>query len=198
MAVKRRLGTESSSTRAALMDAVEAVMRKDGYAALTARRVSEQADLKHQLVFYYFESMDELLLATYRRHTGRYRAAMEQAFRSDRPLHALWAVHSNAHDAALNMEFLAMSNHNEAVRAETVRFGEEIRREGLDKVAAQLRAAVPGKPALSPDAVVMAITYIGSLLGLETAIGISGAHAGIRALVDWCVDELEPPQGPIG
>ena len=39
---KRRLGSESSATRTALMDAVEAVMREDGYGALTARSVAEQ------------------------------------------------------------------------------------------------------------------------------------------------------------
>ena len=42
MATKRRLGSESSATRSALMDAVEAVMREDGYGALTARSVAER------------------------------------------------------------------------------------------------------------------------------------------------------------
>ena len=191
MAVNRRIGAESSATRAALMDAVEAVMREDGYAALTARRVAERAGLKHQLVFYYFENMDELLLAAYRRHIGRYRETMEQALRSDRPLHAFWAVNSDARDAALNMEFLAMSNHNEAVRAETVRFGEEFRRMGVEQVGRSMQA-VPTMGTLPPAGVLMAINYIGSLLALETAIGISGAHSEIRELVDWCVDRLEP------
>jgi len=196
MAVNRRIGAESSATRAALMDAVEAVMREDGYAALTARRVAERAGLKHQLVFYYFENMDELLLATYRRHISHYRDTMEEALRSDRPLHAFWAVNSNARDAVLNVEFLAMSNHNEVVRAETVRFGEEFRNMGLEHIALPIGGAGQEKEPLSPKAVMMVINFVGSLLGLETAIGISGAHPEIRALVDWCVDELEPT--PVG
>jgi len=189
MAVNRRIGAESSVTRAALMDAVEAVMREDGYAALTARRVAERAELKHQLVFYYFETMDELLMATYLRHTDRVSEAIEQAFLSSRPLHALWQVSSNPHDAVLNVEFLAMSNHNEAVRAETVRYGEEMRKSGAERIGKLIGSR---NKALSPAGVMMAINHIGSLLGLETAIGISGAHAEIRALVDWCVDQLEP------
>ena len=67
----RRIGSETSATRAMLMDGVEAVMRELGYGALTARSVAERAGLKHQLVYYYFETMDELLMATYLRHTGR-------------------------------------------------------------------------------------------------------------------------------
>jgi hypothetical protein len=45
---------------------------------------------------------------------------------------------------------------------------------------------------VSPFAVTMAITSIGSILGLETAIGISGGHAETRALIEWCIDQLEP------
>ena len=54
------------------MDAVESVMREDGYGALTARSVAERAGLKHQLVYYYFQTLDDLLIATYERHIGRY------------------------------------------------------------------------------------------------------------------------------
>jgi AcrR family transcriptional regulator len=191
MAVNRRIGAESSATRGWLMDAVETIMREEGYAALTARRVAERADLKHQLVFYYFENMDELLLATYRRHIERYRETMERTFASDRPLHAFWAANSNPHDAVLNAEFLAMSNHNEAVRAETIRFGEEFRRA---MATLPLAREAYGKP-ISSAAAMMMINFVGSLLGLEAAIGISGVHAEIRALVDWCVDQLEPNSG---
>jgi len=173
------------------MDAVEAVMREDGYAALTARRVAERAGLNYQLVFYYFGTMDELILATYRRHIDRYRDTMGQALASDRPLHSYWAVNSDAHDAALNMEFMAMSNHNPLVRAETMRVGEEIRRFNLERVAPAL-AAVTQTDTITPAAVVMVLNYVGSLLGLETALGISGVHSEIRSLVEWCVDRLEP------
>ena len=63
MASKRRLGQENSASRTALMDGVEAVLREDGYAALSARSVAERAGLKHQLVYYYFATMDDLLLS---------------------------------------------------------------------------------------------------------------------------------------
>lgn len=190
MAVARRIGSENSATRTALMDGVEAVMRELGYGALTARSVAERAGLKHQLVYYYFETMDELLMATYLRHTGRVLESIEAAFLSPRPLHALWQVSSNPHDAVLNMEFMALANHNPAIRAETVAFGERMRRVGLEGI--QRNLAQSGLPdAASPIALGIAVSALGMNLGMESTLGISGGHAELKTLVEWCLDRLE-------
>jgi AcrR family transcriptional regulator len=189
---KRRLGTAGSATRLALMDAVEAVMRAYGYGALTARKVAEEAGLKHQLVYYYFPTLDDLLTATYERHNARNMARIEVAYRAERPLHAFWHVHSDPVDAVLNMEFLAMANHNEAIRDLTVKFGEEIRRYGLERLDFPLVKPDSGTSAINPFAVTMALTSIGSILGLETAIGITGGHGETLNLIEWCIDQLEP------
>lgn len=192
MAATRRFGLENSTSRIALMDGVEAVMREDGYAALTARSVAERAGLKHQLVYYYFQTMDDLLMATYRRHVGRVEEQVRRAFQAPRPLHAFWEVCSNPHDARLNMEFMAMANHNEAIRAETVEFGEHIRRIGLAEAAAQIDATPMGREMFSPFAVTQAIAAIGSTVGLETTLGIEGGHRETRAMVEWWLNRLEP------
>jgi AcrR family transcriptional regulator len=192
MATKRRIGLESSSSRAALMDGVEAVLRDDGYAALSARSVAERAGLKHQLVYYYFPTMDDLLMATYRRHTDRVLARIEAASRESRPLHAIWHVYSNPIDARLNMEFLVMANHSDAIRAATIAIGEESRRVGLDRIARLLERTDLDKSVFGPLAVTMVIAAIGSIVGLESALGIAGGHAETRALVEHCLQELEP------
>jgi AcrR family transcriptional regulator len=196
MSVNRRLGAESSATRAALLDAVEAIMRSEGYGALTARRVAERAELKHQLVFYYFENMDDLLITSYRRHTDRYRESIERTLVAERPLHALWALHSNTHDATLNMEYLALANHNEAVRQHTAAFGEEVRRLGLDVLERKLALQSDDRGAISALGIIVAITSVGSIIGLENAIGISGGHRETHALLSWCLDQIEPPVSP--
>ncbi len=196
MAGKRRLGLETSESRASLMDAVEAVMREDGYGALTARKVADRAGLKHQLVYYYFQTLDDLLIATYERHMDRYLARIEQALKTERPLHAFWQVHANPVDAVLNSEFLSMANHSEAIRTRTIRFGEEVRRLGLTRLEQRFCKPDTGSEAISPFAVTMAITAIGSVLGLENAIGISGGHAETRRLIEWCIDQLEPEIEP--
>src|SRR4051812_43127279 len=100
MAVKRRMAPENAGTRVLLMDAVEALMREQGYAVLSARAVAARAGLKYPTVFYYFETMDELLLATYRRRLKSVRERTEAALNSPRPLHALWDSLSEPSDAA--------------------------------------------------------------------------------------------------
>ena len=85
-----------------------------------------------------------------------------------------------------------MANHNEAIRIRTIAFGEDVRRLGLERLEARFRPPIAGKEAMNPFAVTMAITSIGSVLGLETAIGITGGHAETRALIEWCIDQLEP------
>ena len=196
MATKRRLGLETSETRASLMDAVETVMRLDGYGALTARKVAERAGLKHQLVYYYFQTLDDLLIATYERHMERYLARIEETFQNNRPLHAFWKVHANPVDAVLNSEFLSMANHNEAIRTRTIAFGEKVRRLGLERLDRHLHKPGPEGDAVNPFAVTMAITSIGSVLGLENAIGLTGGHAETRAMIEWCINRLEPENQP--
>lgn len=192
MATKRRFGLETSETRTALMDGVEHVIREDGYGALTARKVAERAGLKHQLVYYYFQTLDDLLIAAYERHMDRYLARIEEALQTARPLHAFWQVHANPVDAVLNSEFLSMANHNEAIRTRTIAFGEEVRRLGLDRLSKHFRKPDNSTDAVTPFGVTMAITSIGSILGLETAIGIKGGHTETRTLIEWCIDQLEP------
>ena len=175
-----------------LMDAVEAVMREKGYAAVSARSVAERAGLNYQLVFYYFPSMDDLLLATYRRRTERMLEGLEAALASDRPLHAFWAAASEPSDAALTIEYLALSNHNDIIRAETIQFGELMRRSVAVGLAERLgdRSAEPSQ--LTPLALSLALNNIGAILGVETALGISGGHEALKDLVGWCLQRLEP------
>ena len=200
MALKRRMGPENAATRSLLMDAVETVMREQGYAALSARSVAARAGLKYQIVFYYFETMDDLLLATYRRRTQRVLERSEQALDSERPLHAFWQAWSDPFDAALTLEYMAMSNHNQVIRAETIAFGERLRQIAAEKLSPRLGHASPAPEVFTPMGVTMAITLMGGVLGFESALGIAGGHRETEAIVDWCLRQLEPdgPDAPPG
>jgi AcrR family transcriptional regulator len=180
------------------MDAVEAVMREQGYAALSARSIAARAGLKYQIVFYYFETMDDLLLATYRRSAQTMWDRIEQALESDRPLHAFWEVWSNPFDGALSLEFMAMSNHNQVIRAEKIAFGERVRRLVAERLAERLRQVTPDPAVFTPFAISMALASIGGILTFEDAVGISGGHPETRALVAWCLDHLEPATARTG
>ena len=64
-----------------MFDAVEHVLRHEGYAALSARRVAEVAGYNHQTVYYYFHTMEDLILAAFQRRAamdvGGYRVAFD-------------------------------------------------------------------------------------------------------------------------
>src|SRR5437588_642250 len=53
MAPNRRMGPKNSATRDLMFDAAERILRTEGYSALTARRVAEEAKFNHQTVYYY-------------------------------------------------------------------------------------------------------------------------------------------------
>jgi AcrR family transcriptional regulator len=186
------MGPEKSATRSALMDAVEALMREQGYAALSARAVAARAGLKYQLVFYYFETMDDLLLATYRRNAESMWKRVQRALDSDRPLHAFWQAWSDPCDGPLWLEFMAMSSHNQAIRTEKVAFGEQVRRLVAAKLTRPLTPATPDPAVFTPFAISMLLASIGSILAFEDTLGIAGGHSETRALLEWCLDYLEP------
>jgi AcrR family transcriptional regulator len=192
MAVKRRMGPENAATRVLLMDAVESLMREQGYAAVSARTVAARAGLKYPTVFYYFETMDELLLATYRRRTQSVMERTEAALRSQRPLHALWEAASDPFDAALSLEYMALSNHNDLIRAETISFGEEVRRIVLGRLSERLRQASPDAEVFAPFGITVGLTSLGGLLGFESALGLSGGHREVKTIVEALLRRLEP------
>jgi AcrR family transcriptional regulator len=64
----------------ALLDAAEHLLFESGYAAVTTRRVAEEAGVKHGLVHYYFGSMEELLTQTLERLANRLAEPLEEHY----------------------------------------------------------------------------------------------------------------------
>jgi AcrR family transcriptional regulator len=186
------MGPENAATRWILMDATEMVMREEGYAAVTSRRVAERAGVNQQTVYYYFQTMEDLLLATYRRRTKTVLENLERAMASERPLHSLWRTMSDPFDAALTMEYLALANHNDAIRRETIEFGEHLRSVQVDKLTEHIKGALANVQVGNPLAIVMVLTYIAHVLGFEATIGIRGGHKEVRSVVEWCLRQIEP------
>src|SRR6478752_9671232 len=99
MVSPRRLGTEDSKTRGQLLDAAEALMVEEGYAAVTSRRVAAKAGLKPQLVHYYFRAMDDLYLEVFRRRADENLARYERAVAADGSLRTLWQMNAEPRGA---------------------------------------------------------------------------------------------------
>ncbi|MFZ2528089.1 MAG: TetR/AcrR family transcriptional regulator, partial [Rhodococcus sp. (in: high G+C Gram-positive bacteria)] len=134
MPTPRRIGAPDAKNRSVLLDAAEAVMLEYGYAAVSSRRVAEQAGLKPQLVHYYFVNMDELLAEVFRRRAERGLEIQAKALASPQPLWALWRFSSNPAGVALTMEFMAMSRHRPALRALLADYSERFRRDQAEAI----------------------------------------------------------------
>jgi TetR/AcrR family transcriptional regulator len=63
-----------------LLEAAERLLFESGYAAVTTRRVAEEAGVKHGLVHYYFGSMEELFTQTLERLANRLAEPLEEHY----------------------------------------------------------------------------------------------------------------------
>ena len=70
-AAQARADVARRETEERFLDAAERLLVEVGYAAITTRRVAEEAGANHGLVHYYFGSMEELFLQVLERFTER-------------------------------------------------------------------------------------------------------------------------------
>ena len=190
-----QIGAEDSKTRAALLDAAQQLMLEEGYAAVTSRRVAANAGLKPQLVHYYFRTMDDLFLALFRRGAEQNLERQARALVSPQPLRALWEFSREPAGAALTMEFSALANHRKAIRAEIASYAERFRTLQADALAGVFAQYGIDPEAFPPDAVLVVITAIARIMGLEERLGVTIGHTETRALVEQYLTRLEddPP-----
>jgi AcrR family transcriptional regulator len=186
------MGPETSETRMAMLDATERLLRSEGYAAVSSRRIAQEAGLKQQLVYYYFHTMDDLLLATFRRRTERAIDRLKATLESDHPLRALWEMHSELSVARLSAEFMALANHHEGIRAEVARYVEQSRAVEAEALARLIPHSGTLPNHLTPAAISLAISSISQTLAREQEMGIEAGHADMAAFIRWWLDQLDP------
>ena len=187
MASNRRMGPQDSATSNALLDATERVLREEGYAAATSRRIAQEAGVKQQLVYYYFRTMDELLVATFKRRTQRALARLEEDLATDRPIPALWEHLTSIVDARLVFEFVALANRNEGIREEVARFVTASRKIEAAAIARQFAAEGREMGPITPSAAAFIMYCVSLILRREAATGITEGHDDVLALMDWAL-----------
>lgn len=190
MAPKRRIGTENSETWTLILDAAEQVIRDEGYAAASTRRVAIRAELKPSLVHYYFPTTDDLFLAVFKRGAAQSDAMIEQALSSEDPLRALWRFFADTSRNTLALEFVALANHRKLIGAEITRHSEAMRARQvalLEKLIGEKLAASGGGTAAGFSLV---LAGIGRALVMEGEMGIRSGHEDARAFVEAWLDRL--------
>ncbi|MBB5915422.1 AcrR family transcriptional regulator [Nocardia transvalensis] len=191
MASPRRIGAPDAKNRTVLMDAAEQLMLEEGYAAVTSRSVARRAGLKYQLVYYYFRTMDDLLLAVLDRRAEKGLRRQAEALASPNPLRALWEF-STAPDAAkLTMEFVALANHRQAIRSALKDYSMRFREAEITALRTALRRYDFDVDALPPEVFAVLTAGLSRVLMLEQALGVTGGHAETFDFVERQLTRLE-------
>ncbi len=198
MSATRRIGTETSKTRAMLVDAAERLMVEEGYAAVTSRRVAAMAGVKPALVHYYFRTMDDLFLALFRTRAGQGLERQARALESAQPLWALWDYSRDPRGTALTMEFIAVANHRKAIRAEIARSAERFRLEqlqGFERLLERYGVDPDEYPAIVCTVLLSSISRV-LVIELET-LGVTYGHEETVAFVERFIRGLEGDRRPL-
>src|SRR5688572_12242868 len=114
----RRMGPTGSENWHAMLDGAEDILREEGHAELTSRRVAERVGVKQRLVYYYFSTMDDLIVETFRRLSTRELDRLKEISKGDQPLREIWEVSSRSTDARLISEFMALANRIDDLKQE--------------------------------------------------------------------------------
>lgn len=193
MTTPRRSGAINSRTRSALLDAAQQLMLEEGYASVTTRRVAAKAGLKPQLVYYYFQSMDDLFISLVRRAAEHNLQRLRQALAAPQPLRAFWAFSHDPAGAAMTMELTALANHRKAIRSEMIAYAEQFRHLQIDALTEILTRAGIDPETLPPAVAPLLITSLAQILVMEQEIGVTIGHADALALVESWLTRFEGP-----
>jgi AcrR family transcriptional regulator len=200
----RAVGSDARrDTEQRFLDAAERLLVSDGYAAITTRRLAEEAGANAGLVHYYFGSMEELFLQVLERFTTRlmerqralyagpgtyldkWRIAMSY-LEPDRPYQKVW------------WELQAMAWNRPEFQPRVARvlgaWSEAMR--GAVSEALE-RYDMTGGP-LSPDDWVTLIVTFNEGLILEKLSGITRGHDELLAAIDRWLVEREREAGGTG
>jgi AcrR family transcriptional regulator len=188
---QRRMGPVGSENWHAMLDSAQEILREEGHAALTSRRIAERMGVKQRLIYYYFHTMDELIVDLFQRMSEREIARLHRAAGSPRPLREVWDVCVHTTDARLVSQFMALANRIDGLRNEVVHFIEESRAIQVRAIeqAAQ-RAAIPS--GLTAQALALLATSVALAMTREEQLGITSGHAEVRALIEDVIARYEP------
>lgn len=172
-------------TEQALLDAAERLLVESGAAAITTRRVAEEAGTNHGLVHYYFGSVEHLLVRVLERFTERLIERQRAMYSADEPFVEKWrtAMHYLvSEDVTYEKVWLEL---------QALAWNDPILRERLAVVNAEWRRVLtaafeqPHRELSIPmplDALVALVMTFNIGIMVERLGGIETGH---RPLLDW-------------
>jgi AcrR family transcriptional regulator len=193
----RRPHSATPEKRQRLLDATERVMLRDGYAAVTSRRVEAEAGLK---LHYHFGTIDELFIAVVRRRGEETVARLADALASQEPLRAWWRLVSEPRGNRVLVELTAAANHRPAVQAQVASFAQQVRRMQIEALEAVLGEYGIDRNEFPPALIASAVQGLAFAMAYDQAAGFDTAQkeasAGIERLLARLEDRRARTRGP--
>lgn len=194
MAAQGKASAKDAGARQRLMEATAQVMREEGYAAATSRRVAAIAGVRSALVYYYFPTMDDLFVAVLRAGAEASLARMREALTAEDPLGALWRINTDSRLSGLYTEFMALANHRKAIGVELKAYAERVRDMETAAVTLVLRANGVDLKEFPPVAMSMLLTQTARSLCNESAVGVTQGHDELRGFVERVLSRFRADQ----
>jgi AcrR family transcriptional regulator len=186
---------ENAPSRTLLVEAADKILIEEGAHAISARRVADRAGLKPQLVHYYFPTMDDLLIAVFRRAQEEYLRRHEQALAVNQPLNALWKLNSEPQGTRRMMEFIALAGRREAVRAVILESAAEFRKLQIAAISRVLKERGIDRTAFPPAGVALLMATVSRGMVMEETLGLSLGHPELRSIVKRLLKSMEESAG---
>lgn len=182
---------EAPETRSVILDATIGIMREEGYAAVSSRRIAAQAGLKSKLVHYYFKSMDELFLAVYKRIEDEHFGRLTKVLASPKPLSALWRLNMDSSNTGMILELNALASHRKVLRTEIARASERLR---LLQAAVFERAIGESggcSTPLPPIVLSVLALAVSRLLAMDGVLGVGGGRDETLRWIEAYIAHIE-------
>lgn len=189
--LERRMGPPGADNWHAMLDSAETILRDEGHAALTSRRVAEVTGVKQRLVYYYFRTMDDLIVETFRRSSERELKRLQMAAASRTPVREIWDVCIRTTDARLISEFMALANRIDGLKSEVIRFIEKSREIQVSTLTDAL-ALAPQASRLPPSSIAIIATSLALSLSREEQLGVLSGHQEAMGLIHEFLQTIEP------
>ncbi|MEJ5977394.1 helix-turn-helix domain-containing protein [Novosphingobium sp. PS1R-30] len=181
----------SSPPRVAILDATIGLLREEGYAAVSSRRIATRAGLKSKLVHYYFRNMDELFLAVFKRIEDEHFAQLTQVLAQRKPLRALWRLSMDSTNTAMVLELNALATHRKVLRAEIARASKRLRLLQSAVIERAVAESGGGAAPLPPMILSVLALAVSRLLAMDSVLGVDCGHEETLGWIEALIAHVE-------
>lgn len=172
------------ATRKALLDAAEELLISHGAAAITTRKVADQAGVHQALVHYHFGTIEQLLLSVLERVSASVKERARQTYSAAEPSPAAWFDELEEKTTSdvdrgwgkVWLENLTLAANRPPIRKQYVKVATTVRRLHEDQMRAMLEQWGVDTDDFAPAGMVTLVDAVTSKLILDRLVGIRAGH----------------------